>query len=404
MFDVVCVGSATQDVFIKSDLSKIVRVSDALSETQYLSYDYGAKVNIDHIEFLTGGGATNTATSFARMGLAVAAICKVGGSDDAGAKVVDQLEGEGVDTRWIARSGSHATGYSVILVSYEGDRTALTFRGANNTFDESDVDWSFLDETGWLYMSALSGSSAQMAHIIARRAGDAQVKLAFNPGSTQLKTRIRGLAPILQSTEILFINRQEAETLTGIDSEKHYVDERLCVMCGRCIEVCPEGVFREFSGRLEVRGLELCDRCGECLKGCPSEAILIEPWTYNMFEIFRALAKTGVKLAVVTDGNAGAQVCDGKNIYFVPSYSAPVVDTLGAGDAFASGFLAGYIRDGDVTKALELASANASSVVRYFGAKAGLLSRDEAADIIEEMRRENTHRVRKVPLGERVAT
>ena len=120
MFDVVCVGSATQDVFIKSDLSKIIRVSDALSEKEFLSYDYGSKVNIDHIEFLTGGGSTNTAVSFARMGLSVGVVTKVGASDDAGRTVLAELEGEGISTRWVAHSKSQATGYSVILVSYEG--------------------------------------------------------------------------------------------------------------------------------------------------------------------------------------------------------------------------------------------------------------------------------------------
>ena len=91
MFDVVCVGSATQDVFIKSDLSKIIRVSDVLAEKDFLCYDYGSKVNIDHIEFLSGGGATNTGVSFARLGLKPAFLGKIGKNDDAGKKVIQEL-------------------------------------------------------------------------------------------------------------------------------------------------------------------------------------------------------------------------------------------------------------------------------------------------------------------------
>jgi len=403
MFDVVCVGSATQDVFIKSDLSKIIRVSDVLSEKEFLSYDYGSKVSIEHIEFLTGGGASNTAVSFARLGLKAAAVLKVSDGDEAGAKVVSELESEGVDTRWVASSRSRRTGYSVILVSYEGDRTALVFRGANNTLDESDVDWDFLDRTRWLYMSSLSGRSAQMAQAIARRAREKGVKLAFNPGSTQLKTRIRGLAPILENTEVLILNRREAETLTGAAATRRYIDSRACDLCAKCVEACREGIFKEVPGRIEVRGAELCRRCGDCLAACPNDAVLIEPWTHNMFDIFDALRGTGVRTAVITDGKAGSQAFDGEKVYYFPSYTAPTVDTLGAGDAFGSGFLAGLIKSGDVAEALKLGSANASSVVRYFGAKPGLMTAEEARDLISERDSEGVYYVRETPLAEGVA-
>ncbi len=402
MYDVVCVGSATEDVFIKSELSKIIRVSDILSETEYLSYDYGGKVNIDHIEFLTGGGATNTAVSFARMGLKSASLTKISANDDAGAAVLAELKSEGVATHLVAKSHSHRTGYSVILVSWQGDRTALTFRGANNTLDETDIDWGFLDETRWLYLSSLSGRSAQMAQQIARRASKRGVKLAFNPGGTQLKTGIRGLAPILEGTEALIINRQEAETLTGIAGVRDYIDHQACTVCGQCVQACSEGIFKNVRGHIEVREAELCRLCSDCVAACPNDAILIEPWTYNMFEIFNALRDTGVTLAVITDGKAGCQVFDGKKIYYFPSYNAPVIDTLGAGDSFASGFVAGLMKTGDLHQAIKLGTANASSVVRYFGAKPGLLTFDEASDIIREKEADGIYRVREVSLEERV--
>ncbi len=404
MFDVVCVGGATQDVFIKSDLSKIIRISDVLSDKEYLSYDYGSKVGIEDIQFLTGGGATNTAVSFARLGLSAAFLGKVSKTDDAGARIVAELREEGVDTSRAVYSNSQPTGYSVILVSYAGDRTALTFRGANNTLGEDDIDWAVLDETKWLYMSSLSGRSAQMAQAIARRAAEKGVKLAFNPGSTQLKTRIRGLRSILKTTEILIINREEAEMLTGIEGTRHWVDDEACNLCGKCVEACGEGIFQEVDGRIVVRNVDLCRRCGDCMKACRPGAILLEPWTYNLFEIFRALVETGVKLVVITDGRAGAQASDGESIYYFPPYSAPVVDTLGAGDSFGSGLVAGFIRNGDIQWALKLASANASSVVRYFGAKQGLLTLEEAEDIIRQKEKQEgkIHFVRKIPFRQRV--
>jgi len=402
MFDVVCVGSATQDVFIKSDLSKLIRISDVLTEREYLSYDYGAKVNVDHIEFLTGGGGTNTAVSFARLGMSAAFVGKVSKSDDAGAKVISELREEGVDARWAAYSNSQATGFSVILVSYEGDRTALTFRGANDTLDETDFNWSLLGETRWLYMSGLSGRSAQMAQAVARRAAEKNVKIAFNPGSTQLKTRLKGLEPILKVTDVLILNKEEAELVTGLEATRRYVDTKSCDLCGKCIEACAEGIFSEADGRIAVRTPETCRRCGECLKACPLEALLIEPWNFNLFEIFQALFDAGAKAAVVTDGKAGAQCSDGRSVYAFPAYAVPTIDTLGAGDAFGSAFVASYIREGDLGKALELGTANASSVVRYFGAKPGLLTLEEAEDLIREKSSEGPYFVRKVPFGQPV--
>ena len=402
MFDCICVGSATHDVFIKSDLTKLIRISDVLGAKDYLCYDYGSKVNVDSIEFLTGGGATNTAVSFARLGLKSAFVGKVGRGDDAGGKVIDELRHEGVDVSYAAYSNSQATGYSVILVSYEGDRTVLTFRGANNTLDEDDINWSMLDSTKWLYMSSLSGRSAQIAQTIIQRASDKGVKIAFNPGSTQLKTRIKGLGPMLAATDILFINREEAETLTGLQGSRRTVDTDRCTLCGKCVEACSQGVIKEADERILIQGVESCAQCGRCVEACDSGCMTIEPWVYNLFEIFRTLMETGVKIAVITDGKSGSQACDGENVYVFPAYKAPTVDSLGAGDAFASAFTAEIIRGGDICKALQMGSANASSVVRYFGAKPGLLQLKEAEDLIASKAADPIYRVRKVPLAQLV--
>jgi ribokinase len=399
MFDVVCVGSATQDVFIKSDLSKIVRISDVLAEKSLLCYDYGSKVNIDNIEFLTGGGASNTAVGFARLGLSAAFVGKVGKSDDAGARVIGELQADGVDVRHAAYSSTYGTGYSVILVSFEGDRTVLTFRGANNSLDETDVNWDILDECRWLYMSGLSGRSAEMAHALARRAAEKKVKLAFNPGSSQLKTKIRGLGEILAVTDVLVLNREEAEMVTGIAATRRYVDTQVCTECGKCVDACAQGIFQKTDAGIAVRGAELCKRCGACLEACGDGAVLAEPWTYNLQEIFAALLAAGAKSVVITDGKAGAQAGDGEDLYFFPAYAAPVIDTLGAGDAFACAYVTALIRGGGVPLALQYGAANASSVVRYFGAKPGLLTLEEIEDFIKQKSSEEPYHVRKTPMA-----
>lgn len=403
MFDVICLGSATLDAFIKSDLSQIIRVSGALAQKEYLCYDYGSKVTVDNIEFLTGGGATNTAVAFARLGLKSAFLGKVGKGDDAGKRIIGELEGEGVDTRYAAYSASLATGYSVILVSYEGDRTVLTFRGANNSLDETDIDWSLFDHTKWLYMSSFSGRSAQIAQSLVLKAKEKGVKVAFNPGSTQLKTRIKGLKGVLAATDLLFINREEAETVTDVAATRRGIEDSRCILCGECVNACGQGILKMVEGRVALQNVELCAQCGKCVKACPEGCILVEPWSYNLFEIFRILIDAGAKTVVITDGKLGSQACDGKYVYVCPSYVAPVVDTLGAGDSFASAFTAEYIRGGDVCKALQMGAANSSSVVRYFGAKAGLLSLEEIESFIREKSGQEQYFVRRIPFDQLVS-
>lgn len=398
MFDVVSVGSATQDVFIKSDLTKIIRLSDVVAEKEFLCYDYGSKVNIDDIQFLTGGGASNTAVSFARLGLKSAFVGKVGKNDDAGMRVIRELESEGVDVRHAKYSGTYSTGYSVILVSYEGDRTVLTFRGANNSLDESDIDPSVFGETLWLYMSGLSGRSAEMATALARRASEAGVKLAFNPGSSQLKTKVKGLRDILAVTEILVVNRQEAEAVTGIEASRQFVDTQACNLCGKCVDACPSGIFQKGTDSILVRNADLCLRCGRCARSCPKDAVVAEPWTYNLRAIFAALLEAGAKTVAITDGRTGSQACDGTTLYMSPAYTAPTVDTLGAGDAFGSAFVTGMIKGAGIARSLQMGAANGSSVVRYFGAKPGLLTLDEIDEFMSEKASDEAYFVRTMPL------
>jgi sugar/nucleoside kinase (ribokinase family) len=147
-----------------------------------------------------------------------------------------------------------------------------------------------------------------------------------------------------------------------------------------------------------ARGTDLCKRCGQCFKACGEEAMIIEPWTHNIMEIFRVLLAAGVKVVVITDGKNGSQATDGEALYWFPAYTAPVVDTLGAGDAFGSAFVAGMIRDGDIARGLELGAANGSSVVRYFGAKPGLLTAEEIDDFLKEKSTDEIYHVRKANL------
>ena len=65
MFDIVVVGTATEDVFVSVPTSKIIQVADADQEQAYLALEYGAKLTVESIFISVGGGSTNTAAGLA---------------------------------------------------------------------------------------------------------------------------------------------------------------------------------------------------------------------------------------------------------------------------------------------------------------------------------------------------
>ena len=132
MLDVVTFGSATMDIFIESDKAHIVNFRGIDGELDLYCLKYGDKIEIDHSAFEAGGGAINTAACFAKLGLKTSAAIKIGeGLDRREAKKT--LKDYGIDTSFIMQTDEARTGFSIILTSFEGDRTVFAHRGANAT-------------------------------------------------------------------------------------------------------------------------------------------------------------------------------------------------------------------------------------------------------------------------------
>lgn len=198
-FDVVTFGSAFVDVYLP--------VSDFKLS--------GSKIVVEKLVITTGGGATNTAVGFERLGLQTAAVCAVG-KDDWGLFVRKELRREGVSPLYIQQVEA-PTSYSTILVADDGGRTALVYRGASNKLSGSKVEWGKLDPR-WFYVSSCGGNFNLLSQII-RHAQKQKIKVALNPGSQEIKTRER-LRQFLPFVEVLLLNRQEAEALGKFSGPK----------------------------------------------------------------------------------------------------------------------------------------------------------------------------------------
>ena len=197
MYDVITIGSATVDAFIETDEANIVSVSSTQTKKEFMAYPYGAKIEIDKFDFQTGGGAVNTATNFANLGLKVSTIIKIGDELQA-ENVIKTLKKFGVDTSNIVKSKKHRTGFSIILTSFQGDRTVLAHRGANAHLNSDDINYSAIKNSKWLYLAPLNGDSTKVLDEVAEFAEKNNVNLAVNIGTSSIKQGKKRLKEILK--------------------------------------------------------------------------------------------------------------------------------------------------------------------------------------------------------------
>ncbi|MGC1176539.1 MAG: carbohydrate kinase family protein, partial [Candidatus Saccharimonadales bacterium] len=104
----------------------------------------------------------------------------------------------------------------------------------------------------------------------------------------------------------------------------------------------------------------------------------------DLQDLFNRLHSLGPKIVVITDGPNGAYTSDGHERLSMPLYPdpAPPVDRTGAGDAFASTFVAALAKGHNIESALQWAPINSMSVVQKVGAQAGLLSEKEIEEFL----------------------
>ncbi len=328
MCDVITIGSATMDVFVESDDANIVSVYTKNKKSEFMSYPYGAKVEITDFTSKVGGGGINTAVNFANLGYNTSAIFKIG-DDIYSDGILESFKNKKVDLSNIVQDSNLSTGFSIILVSFQGDRTVLAHRGANAQLKKSDINFDAIKNAKLLYIAPLNGDSTKVLDDIANFARENNVFVCFNAGSSSLKKGFNYLKEILENANIVVMNKEEASLATQI-------------------QVRPDTREEKFSEEL------------------------IHP---DIKEMFNKLKVGESQIIVITDGGKGAYAYDGEDYYYCPVFEGPVVSTLGAGDAFASTFCAALGRTNkDIGKALMYASVNSAGVVSEFGATQGLLT------------------------------
>lgn len=215
MFDVIAIGSATRDNFLKGKYP-LVDYKDSPSGKAYALL-YGEKIGVDFAYFTIGGNAANASVTFARHGFKTACAAKIG-EDLAAKEFLAYLKKEGVNTKLIAQTGEKSTAYSVLLLSEEGDRTILGYHGASDTFTLQDLNFRKL-RSKWWYLS-LAGESDAMYLPLLKFAKENNIKVAFNPSGHHIKHKPQEILDSLKDLAFLVLNAGEAAELVGKEAFK----------------------------------------------------------------------------------------------------------------------------------------------------------------------------------------
>lgn len=301
------IGDASLDVFMTPTESKALCRLD--TKECFIAFSYGDKIPVKNLEFSIGGNAVNNAVGTKRLGINSAIVLTIG-IDDIGKQIIEKLKKEGVDTTYVIQQPATASNYSTVI-NYSGERTIFTYK-----FPRSYEFPVNLPKAPWVYLTSMGDSFMPFYnHVVDWLKKNPEIKMAFNPGSRQLRAGLDAIKPALEASYIVYVNRKEAEKLTGMK---------------------------------ETKG--------------------------NEKDLLKALSGLGPKIPIITDGPNGSFVYDGTRFIKAGILPIDASERTGAGDAFGVGCVSALIKGKDLAEALLWGTVNSASVIGFIGSQRGLLS------------------------------
>jgi sugar/nucleoside kinase (ribokinase family) len=316
--DFFAVGDIVTEPFIRlKDAHVNCRIDTGACE---ICMRWGDKIPYESATLCAGvGNASNAAVSAARLGLSTTLRAYVG-DDRYGAECLDVLKSERIDTSYMITEEGKKTNYHYVLW-FDSERTILV---KHEEFSYTVPSLS--TNPTWVYLSSLAENSLDYheswtALLLERP----EIKLAFQPGTFQMKLGIEKLGALYRRTDLFCCNREEA-------------------------------------------------------------ALILKNKERDPKKLLEGLYALGPKMVVVTDGTNGAFAYDGNRFMRVPMY--PDVrgpyERTGAGDAFASTVVAALALGKSFEEALLWGPVNSMSVVQDVGAQKGLLTRENLEKYIAD--------------------
>ena len=329
MKKIICVGSATRDIFLG------VTVDDKNPEKICLKA--GSKIYTDSYRETVGGGAVNVGAGLKKLGYRSFVFARTD-KTVTGKWIQKQIGKLKLKKNYLQQNGKIPSETSIIIAdSVEQDRTILRSGDSVETFNLLKACQRFRERVEWIYFSSQKKNHLENMDILVNFANEKRAKIAFNPSSYQIENNADEVLTKLENINILFVNLDEAVALLKEEIETYRQKEKII--------------------KDKIDGL------------------------------MNSLLSFGVKIIALTDGANGAWVASNikeeLTVFYLPAESVKdIVDSTGAGDAFASGFLGSFIADESELKmefpeklkrALAGGLINSSAVIQEVGAINGLL-------------------------------
>src|SRR6266704_6947291 len=312
-YDVLGIGNAIFDVLVRTDEKFLSRHGMTKGGMALIDETRAASIYRDMgpATEMSGGSAANTIVGVASLGARAAYIGKVK-DDQIGRMYMHDIRAAGVAFETNAAASGPATGCSYILVTPDGERTMNTYLGAAQELMPSDIDAAQIAASSIVYLEGYLWDP--------KNAKEAFVKAA---------TIAHGAG------------RQVALTLSDSFCVDRYRGEFLDLMRKGTVDLV-------FANEAELHSL------------------------YQTADFDTALAqlRSDARLAVVTRGEKGCVVAAKDGVTAVPAFPIDrIVDTTGAGDLFAAGFLFGLVRGAGFETAGRLGALAAAEVIQHIGAR-----------------------------------
>ncbi len=315
-YDFVAIGDTVTDAFIRLNINSAHVEMDHGSGRE-ICMRFGDKIPYDDVHVVAGvGNAANAAVSAARLGLNSAFVSNVG-DDEQGREILSVFKKEGVATDFVKSHRGIPTNYHYVL--WYGDERTILIKHQKYPYVLPDIG-----EPKWIYFSSLGENSLEFHQTLAAYLErHPAIKLAFQPGTYQMKFGKNKLQKIYARANVLFCNKEEAQRILEIQEE-------------------------------------------------------------DIKKLLQEIAELGPKIVVITDGVKGAYAFDGKEMYSMRLYPdpKPPISRTGAGDAFSSTFTVALALGKDIKEALRWGPVNSMSVVQGIGAQAGLLTREKLEEYL----------------------
>lgn len=318
-YDFVAIGDILIDAFIQLNKDQADVSIDLDTGRKTLQMPFGSKLPYDNVVVVPAvGNSPNAAVSAHRLGLETAIVTNLG-HDKFGKECLDALRQEGIHTDFVKVHEDKVTNYHYVL-RYGPERTILI---NHEHYPYSLPDFPVAPK--FFYFSSVGEHGLPYHHEIAEYVKNNETKLAFQPGTFQIKVGVDEIRDIYENTEIFFCNKEEAQEILKSNEQ-------------------------------------------------------------DIPTLIRGIRELGPTIPVITDGPNGAFTIDADDqAWRMPMYPDPAdpVDRTGAGDSFSSTFTSAIILGKDPAEALSWGPINSMNVVQHIGAQAGLLSREELLKYLE---------------------